>query len=486
MARKVMLLEFNELSPSLLERWMAEGKLPNFKRFHDRSHVFTAVADETNPDYLEPWIQWYSLHTGLSYRQHGVFHLTDGPKASHKDIWQTLAENGLKVGNCGSMNARALRAVDSFYLPDPWCTSETPHPTELSAFHKVVTNRVQENSTAGTGALTLGDQGRFLAFLLSHGLRLSTLWAVARQLWSDTLLRQETAWKRVVLLDKMQMDLFRYYWRLFQPDFATFFLNSTAHYQHGYWHCLFPESFASPADPAQLRRFGGAILFGYQQMDRLLEAFFEFERQDVMLILSTALSQHANSRADRPYYRPRDARRLLTGLDIHPEMLQPVMSEQYSARFVDQSAADQARKRLEGLSVDGLPLFDFAPAPPNTVFFGCDIHEAIDNSARIEGLDASFPDIFYVLPHTKSGVHHPDGVLWIKNGEHRVHTEKVSILDVVPTLLEHFGIDRHQVDPTDQMQGRSLLPLLTGATATKPTHPDRVALRAAVHMEHDA
>src|ERR1700674_3302937 len=347
MARKVMLLEFNELSPSLLERWMAEGKLPNFKRFYDRSQVFTAVADETDPDYLEPWIQWYSLHTGLSYRQHGVFHLTDGPKANHKDIWQRLADNGFKVGNCGSMNARALRAVDSFYLPDPWCTSETPHPAELSAFHKVVTNRVQENSTAGTGALSLGDQGRFLGFLMSHGLRLSTLWAVARQLWSDTVLRQETTWKRVVLLDKMQMDLFRYYWRLYQPDFATFFLNSTAHYQHGYWHCLFPESFASPADPGQLRRFGGAILFGYQQMDRLLEAFFEFERQGVMLILSTALSQHGNTRTDTLYYRPRDARRLLTALDIHPEMLQPVMSEQYSARFADQSAADQARKRLE-------------------------------------------------------------------------------------------------------------------------------------------
>jgi hypothetical protein len=384
------------------------------------------------------------------------------------------------------MNAKALRAEGSFYLPDPWCTTETPHPRELSAFHKVVTNRVQENSTAGTGALSVGDQVRFLAFLLSHGLRFSTLQAVARQLWSDTILRQETTWKRVVLLDKMQMDLFRHYWRLYQPDFATFFLNSTAHYQHGYWHCLFPESFASPADPAQIRKFGGAILFGYQQMDRLLETFFKFERQDVMLILSTALSQHANIRKDKLYYRPKDARRLLTSLDIHPEMLQPVMSEQYSARFADQSAADEARKRLEGLSLDGLPLFGFASAPPNTLFFGCDIHAAIDKNARIEGFDAGFLDIFYLLPHTKSGVHHPDGVLWVKNGEHRVHSKKVSILDVVPTLLDHFGIDRNRLDPDKQMQGSSLLPLLAGARATKSADVDRVALRAAGRGEYNA
>jgi hypothetical protein len=29
-------------------------QLANFKHFYDRSHVFTAVADETNPTYLEP------------------------------------------------------------------------------------------------------------------------------------------------------------------------------------------------------------------------------------------------------------------------------------------------------------------------------------------------------------------------------------------------------------------------------------------------
>ncbi len=480
MEKKVILLEFNELCPPLLARWIADGKLPNFKRFYEASHVFTTLADETNPDYLEPWIQWYSLHTGLGYQQHGVFHLTDGPMADHKDIWQMLADNGLKIGNCGSMNAKAQRTEGSFYLPDPWCTSETPHPEELSAFHKVVTNRVQENSTAGVGALTLADQVRFLTFLLKHGLRSSTLWAVARQLWSDTVLRQETAWKRVVLLDKMQMDVFRHYWRLHRPDFATFFLNSTAHYQHGYWHCLFPESFAGPADPAQMKKFGGAILFGYQQMDGLLEEFLKFEREDVMLILSTALSQHANTRADKLYYRPTDAHWLLAALDIHPEALLPVMAEQYSARFADQAAADRARQRLERLRVNGLSIFDFAPAPPDTVFFGCDIHRPIDNDARIEGLDAGFYDIFYALPHTKSGAHHPDGVLWIKNGEHRVHAERVSILDVAPTLLEHFGLDRRQVDPTGEMQGSSLLPLLVGARAATPTRPAPVPLRAGV------
>ena len=57
--KRIVLLEFNELCPPLLARWMEEGRLPNFRRFYSQSDVFTAVADAQEQDNLEPWIQWY-------------------------------------------------------------------------------------------------------------------------------------------------------------------------------------------------------------------------------------------------------------------------------------------------------------------------------------------------------------------------------------------------------------------------------------------
>src|SRR5690242_7394242 len=84
--RKVLLLEFNEICPPLLDRWMAAGKLVNFARFYSSAQVFTTIADVSDPDCLEPWIQWYSIHTGLPYDEHKICHLTDGPKADHPDI----------------------------------------------------------------------------------------------------------------------------------------------------------------------------------------------------------------------------------------------------------------------------------------------------------------------------------------------------------------------------------------------------------------
>ena len=62
--RKLLVLEFNELSPFLLDKWIGESKLPNFKKFRDASDAFIARADVEDSRYLEPWIQWYSLHTG--------------------------------------------------------------------------------------------------------------------------------------------------------------------------------------------------------------------------------------------------------------------------------------------------------------------------------------------------------------------------------------------------------------------------------------
>ncbi len=145
---RVIMLEFNELCPPLLQRWMAAGKLPNFKHFYDHSQVFVTEADEPEGRTLNPWIQWYSIHTGLPYSEHGVMRLTDGPEAGHTDIWQVLREQGYSVANCSSMNAKGFAAEGSFFLPDPWCTSEAAYPAELAIFHDFVVNGVQEYSNA--------------------------------------------------------------------------------------------------------------------------------------------------------------------------------------------------------------------------------------------------------------------------------------------------------------------------------------------------
>ena len=60
----VIVLEFNELSPVLIEKFMLAGKLPNFRRLYDESEVSITEADAPAPQ-LEPWIQWVTAHSGI-------------------------------------------------------------------------------------------------------------------------------------------------------------------------------------------------------------------------------------------------------------------------------------------------------------------------------------------------------------------------------------------------------------------------------------
>jgi hypothetical protein len=440
---KIIFLEFNELCPTLLRKFMSEGRLPNFKRFYDDSEVYTTESDEKSGPYLEPWIQWYSMHTGLPYDQHKVFHLTDGPKADHPDIWRILLAEGKKVMNCSSMNARAFQSEGSFFLPDPWCTTEKAYPPDLQPFHNVVARQVQQYSNTEQ-SLSRSDYSNFLSFLLSHGFRMKTAVEILRQLVKDRLDKGES-WRRAVLLDKLQFDVFRYYFRKLQPDFSTFFLNSTAHYQHSYWRHMAPEEFSVQPTEEERRRYGGAILFGYQSMDKLLGDFFRLAGNDATLILATAISQQPFLKREgaggQHFYRPKDFQKLLESLGIHTREVLPVMTHQFLLSFAGQSEAESAQRKIEALTCMGKQVFDFAPSNPGTLYVGCQIYSSLVSDVKLDlgnGSSTPFFDVFYPMGALKSGCHHPDGVFWVKSGKHKVNADKISILEVLPMLLKYF------------------------------------------------
>lgn len=442
--RPVILLEFNELCPDLLARWMNQGLLPNFRKFHSQSRVLAGQADVAEQRHLEPWIQWYSLHTGFGYDQHQVFHLTDGPRRRLKDIWGLLLENGYTVANCAGMNAPGFRSPGSFYLPDPWCNSQEPYPPELQAYQRLVLTKVQENSNAAAAPQKHAHL-KFLQFWTTHGASLDSIGAILRQLLREAFGRNQS-WRRATLLDKVQYDIFSNYWRRLRPDFASFFINSTAHFQHAYFHLLEPQPFdGSPQKPADSDH-KDAVLFGYQEMDRLLARFFELEKEGAMLVFSTALSQRPNPDAGLVYYRPHDISALLAKVGVEPARLLPVMAHQYSAEFPTQEAAERAMERLAGILYRGSPIFDVTIRKPSSLFFGVGAHGEISRDARLEFTTSESPsvdfyDVLYRLPHTKSGMHQGQSALWFKTNDFRVHDEAVSILDVLPTLLEYYGVD---------------------------------------------
>ncbi|BAZ48928.1 hypothetical protein NIES4103_15390 [Nostoc sp. NIES-4103] len=447
--KSIILLEFNELCPSLMQRFIQEGKLPNFQRFYEQSEVYITDAEEQAP-FLEPWIQWVTVHSGLPYSEHQVFLLDEGYKLKAKSIWDILSEAGLKVWVCGSMNVNYHSPLNGYIMPDFWSTKITPNTAELMPYFRFVQKQVQEH-TNDSVPLTRGDYLRFLGFMSSHGLSLQTINAIIQQLIREKI-TAKYRWQRATIADKLQFDLFCWYYRKFKPQFSTFFINSTAHFQHMYWRNMEPEQFQVKPSATEQIEYEKAILFGYQEMDKLIGGFLSLLDSNTTLILSTALSQQPcltyENIGGKHLYRPRKFEKLLEFAGINSKFVcTPVMAEEFHIRFENNQDATEAEQNLLALQVNQRPTMRLRRTG-NDIYAGCGIFDELPNDATLtivnSGKSIPFFKLFYQIEEIKSGMHHPDGILWIRkpNCQHSVHQEKVSLLTIAPTILELLEVPK--------------------------------------------
>ncbi|WP_448266976.1 hypothetical protein [Nostoc sp. DSM 114159] len=457
--KSVILLEFNELCPSLIKRFIQEEKLPNFKRLYEESAVYTTDAEE-QPPFLEPWIQWVTVHSGLPYSEHQVFLLDEGYKLKSKSLWDILSEAGLRVWVCGSMNANYNSPLNGYILPDFWSTKVTPNTAELLPYFRFVQKQVQEH-TNDSVPVSRADYLRFLTFMSNHGLSLQTIGAIVQQIIREKI-TAKWRWQRATIADKLQFDLFSWYYRKFRPHFSTFFINSTAHFQHMYWRNMEPNKFQVKPSATEQMEYEKAILFGYQEMDKLIANFLSLVDSNTTLMLSTALSQQPcltyESSGGKRLYRPRKFENVLEFAGVNSKYVcSPVMAEEFYIRFENEQDATEAEQKLLALQVNQRLMMRLKRNGKD-VFGGCGIFDQLSNDATlsIANSEKSIPffQIFYQIEDIKSGMHHPDGFLWIRKPscQHSIHEDKVSLLSIAPTILELLDIPK-----ADFMKGTALV-----------------------------
>jgi hypothetical protein len=450
--RAVVVLEFNELSPVLMRRFIDAGHLPSFRRLHDEAAVWVTDAEERAP-FLEPWIQWITVHSGQRYREHGIFNLDEGHRTAAPRIWDVLSSAGLESWICGSMNVAAAPGFRGWMLPDPWTTHVPPRPDALLRYFDFVRRHVLEY-TNDRVPVTAADRVRFVTFMARHGLSPATAWAIVRQLTGDRL-DPRTRWRRAVLLDRLQFDLFRWHWERAQPAFSTFFLNSTAHFQHFYWRNLEPERFRVRPPADEQRALSDAVLFGYRQMDRLVAEALRMAGEATTVVLCTALSQEPcltyEESGGKVIYRPRDFEQLLAFAGATaPHRVAPVMAEEFHVYLDSETAALETERCLAALRVGDRAALAVRRDGAG-LFCGCKIHGALPARATVCGPagEAPFLELFYQVEGLKSGMHHPEGMLWIRTPEraHRVHWERLPLTEVFPMLLGLLGVPVPRREP---------------------------------------
>jgi len=445
---RVVLLELNELCPGLVDRFIGEGRLPAFRQFRQESHVRISESAEC-PPFLDPWIQWVTVHCGLDYDDHRISNLGDGRALRVPNLWDYVSDDGGTVWVCGSMNISYRKPLRGAVLPDPWAFGVDPHPVSLRPFFEFVRHQVLDH-TNPDARFRRDDYLAFTSFMVRRGLSFKTCAAVAGQLAHEKISSVDVRWKRATLLDALQMDLFRSLYQEMSPAFATFFSNSTAHYQHLYWRNFDPAPFKVKPTAAEQAAHGDAIRYGYENHDKLIRDVVDLAGKDAVILLCTALSQQPCTRFDddggKNLYRPRDFDAFVRACGVSGSSgTAPVMAEQFQVLFPTAEAARKAAAQLDSAQYRGRKLL-LVERKQKELLAGCILHDTFDTSGEVEGNGFHFPfeKLLYRMEGIKSGMHHPHGIFWIRlpEQEHRVVPGTVPLSRIAPTVLSLYGIPK--------------------------------------------
>ena len=346
---RVLMLELNELTPRLVHDFISDGCLPNFKKLYEQSHVYETDAGESGLN-LNPWVQWFTVHSGVPFEDHRVYLLGEGYSKDIPTLGNIVSDAGSTVALFGSMNVGFKNPLNGLAMPDAWADGVNAYPDTLEPFRKFVQSQVQEHTNPEFKP-SLKNYIEFGSFMIRHGLSSGTVIGIIKQLIAEKFTGD--TWKRPFVLDALQWNTFSHLYSKHKPEFATFFSNSVAHTQHTHWREFEPDPFDVKPSQADLEKFGDAVRDAYIANDRLVGNALSLVDSETTLIFCTAVSQRPalewESDGGTMFYRPSDIDGFCRLLGIESEITsRPVMAEEFWIEFKSEKDLELGLAILEG------------------------------------------------------------------------------------------------------------------------------------------
>lgn len=346
--KRLLFLELNELNFEFVAHYARQGRLPAFARLIE-AHGYARTRSETVYEHIEPWIQWFTVHTGKAFGEHGVFRLGDGPQAGARQIWEELAQRGVRVGAFSPMNAGNALTEPAFFVPDPWTKTSVAAPAPMRRAYDAICQAVGDNAE---GRITPASAARLALGLLLYSNPAN--WGAYARLGALGL---RGHWPRAVFLDRFMADCFFALWKKSRPDFATLFLNGAAHLQHHYMFNSTAYSGPHRNPPWYLAAGTDPVLEMYRLYDDVVAEALALD-PGLRVMIATGLHQDP---VDEPvfYWRLRDHAAYLRGIGCEFERVEARMSRDFLVTCKEAESAKRAHlKLLAQRAGDGERLFE--------------------------------------------------------------------------------------------------------------------------------
>ncbi len=458
MARKIVLLEMNEVPYRILDHFVEQNPNSSLARTLPKSTQFETVT--TDNCSLSPWITWPSLHRGVNNEVHDIMHL--GQNLERQDnlyppIWKKLVDAGVSTGVFGPLHSWPLPEDSerySFYLPDTFSPTPESHPDPLTSFQNF--NLVMARESAGNVSTRM-DYGSLMRFMMQApglGLRPQTLLSVAKQIFDE----RAEPWKRTrrrTFQSVLAFDLYMKQLKKTKPSFSNVFSNHVASAMHRYWAALFPSDFneLELSDDWQ-EQYCGEIDYAMDWFNRFYERLVAFADRNPEYVIVTASSMgqaatwggHVDTQL---YLRDLDKFMQAAGLSSAQWSKRPAMDPTVSI-VVDPAHVATFKQFLAELHICGEPT---KVSAKDGGFF--DLHFGqtdLDPNTKVITLRGD------PIPHTdlgmeiievedecgSTGYHIPHGILFTydpQNPNPEPGRKQVEVTDIAPWLLDHFGLE---------------------------------------------
>lgn len=427
--RHAQLLELNELNLSIVQAFVEQHpERKGFRHLLDFNKSVTRIEEHYDSGFLEPWVQWVSIHSGMPSSEHQVAHLGDVPQLKYPQLWERLSERGISSGVVGCMNAQVASAENcEYFLPDPWTFSEAGRPAIIQQLLKLPRYLSKNYLDLSGFKIAAALPGLLVALgrLVGPLFLIQKLGALARAY----LRFGQKHFIYICAFDSLLTRAYLNLQRTYKSNFAILFLNSMAHVQHHYWR-------------EELPRLTPEMEYALKNMDDLLCDIFSRADDEEQIFVANGLNQmQSYFLEDWILYRQKDIDQLLKRLGVPFRRAESLMS--YDCQLICANEADRKRAAeiLSDVRVGSEKLFlvEENREDPNLLFFRVNIFSSLEPHVKMTfgGRELPFFEQFEAVVK-RSGRHTPSAFLLSRKSMPRAQLMNYEIFD---EILAYFEAD---------------------------------------------
>lgn len=235
MKKNLLFLELNECDFSYFLYGAKKYNFTRIKNFFKKKKIIkTYTLDKKEGLNLDPWVQWVSVHTGLSSDIHKTYRIGQDLNLKIDQLWDVLARKEISTSVWGAFNAnlRSKKKIDLFF-PDPWSYNQKTYPRKFDDYLKLPRYYAQSYPSPDKFKLI---KYSFLFFKkLFFSSNFSYLFKNSFIISYFFIKSNFKSFNLYFFLDLASLLILKKNLNYKKSDFVILAMNCFAHYQHNFW-----------------------------------------------------------------------------------------------------------------------------------------------------------------------------------------------------------------------------------------------------------